>query len=236
VYAREVDEFPEPLTFGVSGRLIMNALVMYDRETETLWSQILGRAVEGELLGARLTPLAALQTTWGQWKRLHPDSLALRKGYSGLYDPYDDYYLSERAGVLGRENRDERLPTKARGLGLALNGQAAYFPFQHLLQNPIVNAEVAGTPVLVVYHPATSTALAFKRSLGDDVLTFELDPESDEAAPVMIDAETGSRWRMFYGAAFEGALAGQSLERIPATTAFWFGWSDFYPDTYLYAP
>ncbi len=236
MYARKVDSYPEPLTFGVSGRLIMNALVMYDRETETLWSQILGRAVEGELLGTRLEPLPALQTTWGQWKQLHPDSVALRKGYSGVYDPYDDYYLSSRAGVLGQKNPDKRLETKARGLGFTLNGRAAYYPFKHLQNEPLVNDEAAGEPVLVVYHAASATAFAFKRTVDGQTLTFELEPDSDEVAPVMVDRETGSRWRMFSGAAFEGPLEGQTLERIPATTSFWFGWSDFYPDTYLYEP
>ena len=34
-------------TFGVSGKLIMNALVMYDHQTDSLWSQFLGEAVQG---------------------------------------------------------------------------------------------------------------------------------------------------------------------------------------------
>ena len=53
------------LTFGVSGKLIMNGLVMYDRETGTLWSQVIGQGVDGELKGVELTTIPALQTTWG---------------------------------------------------------------------------------------------------------------------------------------------------------------------------
>ncbi len=44
MYAREVDGYPTPLTFGVSGKLIMNVLVMYNRQTQSLWNQILGQA------------------------------------------------------------------------------------------------------------------------------------------------------------------------------------------------
>lgn len=40
VFAREIDG--RELTFGVSGMLIMNNLVMDDRQTDTLWSQLIG--------------------------------------------------------------------------------------------------------------------------------------------------------------------------------------------------
>jgi len=51
-------------TFGVSGKLIMNALVMCDRQTDTLWSQFLSRAVRGALSGTQLEIMPSLQTTW----------------------------------------------------------------------------------------------------------------------------------------------------------------------------
>jgi hypothetical protein len=37
VYARQVGS--EVLSFGVSGMLFRDGLVMYDRETDTLWSR-----------------------------------------------------------------------------------------------------------------------------------------------------------------------------------------------------
>jgi hypothetical protein len=46
VYARNLG--PRTLTFGVSGMLYRDALVMYDRETGTLWSRIDGRARHGK--------------------------------------------------------------------------------------------------------------------------------------------------------------------------------------------
>ena len=57
----------------MSGKLIMNALVMYDRQTDTLWSQFLNRGVKGPLTGTQLEILPSLQTTWEQWYQLHPD-------------------------------------------------------------------------------------------------------------------------------------------------------------------
>ena len=97
MYSREVEG--EVLEFGVSGKLVMNVLVMYDRQTESLWSQLLGRAIRGPMEGTELTFLPAWQTTWQDWKERHPQTLALVKGYSGRYDPYDSYYASGASGV-----------------------------------------------------------------------------------------------------------------------------------------
>ena len=69
VFARDVSN--QELTFGVSGKLIMNALVMYDHQTDSLWSQFLGEAVTGPLAGTKLTLLPAQQTTWSAWKAQH---------------------------------------------------------------------------------------------------------------------------------------------------------------------
>jgi len=233
VYARDVDTYPEPLTFGVSGKLIMNVLVMYDRQTESYWSQILGQAVEGELAGTELTAIASLQTTWKQWRELYPETLALRKGYSGSRDPYNSYYAGNSAGVLGETLEDDRLPTKTMGIGLVINDQPAYFPFTILNNEPVVNDVVGGESVLAIFRPEVLTGFVFSRIVDGQTLTFALE-DSDTATPTLVDAETGSRWSVFNGVATDGPLAGQTLERIPSTSSFWFGWKDFHPETYVY--
>ncbi len=78
MYAREIND--QEFTFGVSGKLIRNVLVMYDRQTDSLWSQLLGEAVQGEMVGTKLEFLPAWMTTWEEWKALHPNTLALDKG------------------------------------------------------------------------------------------------------------------------------------------------------------
>jgi len=233
VYARQVEGYPEPLTFGVSGKLIMNVLVMFDRQTDTLWSQILGQAVEGELAGAKLEPLAATQTTWANWRDLHPETVALDKGYRGARDSYTGYYRSGRAGVIGETRKDKRLPTKELGIGLVINGQPAYYPFSRLAEERVVNDTVAGLPILVVFQPEIATALVFKREVDGQELTFAA-ADSASSRFVLKDVETGSRWTALTGGVLDGPLDGSSLERVPATTSFWFGWKDFHPDTYVY--
>ena len=110
----------EEYFFGVSGKLIRNVLVMYDKETGTLWSQLLGEAVSGELVGTKLEFLPAVLTTWASWREMHPDTLAIRKGFFGKKDPYLNYYYSQDAGVIGATNLDERLETKEFVIGIEL--------------------------------------------------------------------------------------------------------------------
>ena len=89
MYSREIDG--QEYDFGVSGKLIMNVLVMYDRQTESLWSQLLGEAVEGELKGTKLEYFPSVMTTWDEWKTRFPDTVALVKGFAGSRDPYVSY-------------------------------------------------------------------------------------------------------------------------------------------------
>ena len=85
----------------MSGKLIMNALVMYDHQTNTLWSQFLGKGVKGELAGTELEVIPVTQTTWAAWRELHPDTLVLDKNGRYQSDSYASYYANGRAGVIG---------------------------------------------------------------------------------------------------------------------------------------
>ena len=91
----DADSGGRGLSFGVSGFLYQSDMLLYDRQTESLWSQVKGEAVTGRLLGRKLKLLPSTQTTWGAWKKKHPNTLALttETGYSRSYDrdPYEGY-------------------------------------------------------------------------------------------------------------------------------------------------
>lgn len=84
------------VTFGVSGLLINNNLVMYDRGTETLWPQIPATAIDGPLVGESLREFPLVWTSLGAWREAHPDTTVLIKstGYVRRYgqDPYGGGY------------------------------------------------------------------------------------------------------------------------------------------------
>lgn len=227
MYSREVGD--EILEFGVSGKLIMNVMVMYDRQTNSLWSQILGKAVRGPFEGTELEFLPARQTTWSDWKSRHPETMALVKGYKGDYDPYTSYYSSGAAGVIGETLNDARLQTKQFVIGVDTGQATMAFPFSTLSQEPVVNAQVGELPVLVLFDAENANGVAFSRQISDRVLTFELATDG-----LLRDLETGTLWDLSEGEAVEGLLAGEKLDRVKSTTSFWFGWKDFHPDTLVY--
>jgi len=227
VYSREING--EEFTFGVSGKLIRNVLVMYDRQTETLWSQLLGEAVEGELIGTKLDFVPSWMTTWEQWQEVHPDTVALDKGgRRGKRDTYDGYYASGSTGVIGETLQDDRLYVKEFITGVELDDAAIAYPFSVLNNEPVVNDTFAGIDLLIVFDANTAATAVFNRNVNGQLLTFAGDGFT------LTDAETGSTWDIFSGAATAGPLAGTQLERIKSTTSFWFGWKDFHPDTRIY--
>jgi hypothetical protein len=81
-------------TFGVSGKLHNNDLVMYDRETESLWQQITGEAIVGELFGKKLKQISFGAMTWEEAKKRFPKLMSLKRpGPVTTYEiyPYGNY-------------------------------------------------------------------------------------------------------------------------------------------------
>lgn len=230
MYAREIDG--TVYDFGVSGKLIMNVLVMYDRQTESYWSQLLGEAVEGELKGTQLEFVSAWFTSWSAWVDEHPHTVALDKGSNRSTDSYTSYYTNGQAGIIGEEIDDDRLRTKDFIVGVEHEGSAKAYSFRELGRTPIVNDTLNGLDLVVVFVQEGSTGLVFNRQVGEQVLTFERDSETGE----MVDVETGTLWDVWRGIGLEGELAGTVLKRVPSTRSFWFGWKDWYPDTDVYTP
>ncbi len=202
MYSREIDG--KEYTFGVSGKLIMNVLVMYDRQTQTLWSQLLGEAVEGPLKGTKLEYVPAIHTTWEDWKTRHPGTLALVKGYYGTLTAYRDYYASSEAGVIGETYTDNRLYVKEFVVGVERGGEAVAYPFSALNDQPVVNDEVGGDPILVVFNIDTGASAVFSRVLDGQTLTF-----LQKEGITLADAETESTWDGMNGIATSGPLSGK---------------------------
>ena len=91
-----------------------------------------------------------------------------------------------------------------------------------------MNDVFEGAEIVVVRDEASRSAGAFNRRVGDRVLTFE---QGDAGNSEMVDAETGSTWSKLTGVAVTGELEGERLDTYPSFNSFWFGWSDYYPNT-----
>ena len=220
------------LTFGVSGKLIMNGLVMYDRETGSLWSQVIGQAVDGQLVGEELVALAVLQTTWERWLSHHPETLVLDRGGGFRLDPYRTYYTGSSRGILGETRRDPRLHPKEFIVGVTIEGLSKAYPFSELDATPVVNDIFNGVPLLVTFDSASATGVAFNPVVEGRHLEFSRHNLSEEL--LMKDGETGTVWDLLTGEALEGPLDGTILEKIASHYEFWFAWKDYRPETELY--
>jgi hypothetical protein len=130
VYARDYDG--QTLTFGVSGSLWKDALVMYDHETESLWGHVIGKAIAGRLTGAELDMYPATQTTWAAWLSAHPNTFALKKPVIDGTTYYRYNADSNRLGIHGRRMNRSALPPKDKIIGFLLEGDPYAIPLDQL--------------------------------------------------------------------------------------------------------
>ena len=225
MYARTVNG--KVLTFGVSGKLVRNSLIMYDHETHSLWSHLTGSAIRGQLSGSQLIVLPATETRWGAWKRAYPATRVLPHDYPGQRDEYAEYYAGGDAGILHRKREDSRLPAKDLVIGVRIRELPKAYALKSVINAKVLNETFNQVP-LVVFATSNESASVFERNLNGQALSFEA------VGGTIQDHETASTWDPVTGKATVGPLAGQDLTPVPATTSFWFGWFDFFPGTALY--
>ncbi len=156
------------LTFGVTGKLYKSGLVMYDRETQSLWSQLLQQAITGPLTGSTLKMLPAEHTTWEYWRAQHPQCLVLspETGFKRDYglNPYQEYWEQGRPtfrGVGGNTatKTKSKLRPMERVLGVEVSGVQKAYPFSILKKKPAQFADQLGSkPLLVHFDKKSETA------------------------------------------------------------------------------
>jgi hypothetical protein len=188
------------------------SLVMIDRETESLWSQLLGTAQRGPLKGTELEILPAIMTDWKTWRELHPDTTAV---------------------ILSRTSKNYRRQfyrNPARFVvGIAASGHARAWPLDQLLKTPVVNDSLDGTPLVVAFDGASRTAFLYNRRLEGHELHLK------ERGKTMVDRESNSTWDPRTGRATAGPNKGQQLKPIPGIMSFRRAWKIFHPETTFYA-
>ena len=225
MYARTVNG--KALTFGVSGKLVRNSLLMYDHETSSLWSHLTGSAIQGPLSGSQLTVVPATETRWGAWKAAYPATRVLPHDFRRQLDQYATYYAGPDSGILGRKRQDSRLSAKDKVIGIRLMDLPKAYALDSVIRAKVVNDTFDQTAIVVV-ATGDRSASVYLRTL--DAQTLDFDAQDGKFQ----DRQTGTTWDPITGRAVAGSMAGQSLTPVPATTSFWFGWLDFFPGTALY--
>ena len=224
------------LNFGVSGLLFDNNLILFDRATESLWSQMSVLAVCGDLRGTAPALKPVVQSTWGAWKALHPETtvLSFQTGFSRNYGqyPYGAYdQIGNNELLFPQSTIDPRRPMKELVIGVIEGGVTRAYPYGELGQCSAVNDVVGGRPVLIVYDAEAEMAIAFDRRAGGETLTFEV---VGGGFPFRLrDVETGSEWTLD-GLAVGGPLSGSTIPQMATYSAMWFAWAAFNANTELF--
>lgn len=152
--------------FGVSGLLYNSDVLLYDRATESLWSQLMMQAISGPRRGERLTPLPIDHTSWRAWRERHPDTLVLSTdtGFDRDYarDPYAGY-TDSRSVYFPLSSRSRRYHPKEQVLGVERDGQFRAYPFAELSRadGGVVDDRFAGRPIRVRFDADARSAQAF---------------------------------------------------------------------------
>lgn len=216
--------------FGVSGRLVNNNLIMYDRATERWWPQVLATSIPGPWGPGRanrsLRERRLVWTTWDRWKTAYPDTMVLTEdtGYARNYDgdPYGNYDHPNRSGYYDPQSSpmfsslssDDSYPPKSVFIGARGPEGAVAFRKRSLRKRQLMVGELADIPVVAVHDPGLETGYIYRNPDGREY-TFE---------DGKVIGQDGTAYQ-------PDAL---DLERIHAFDAMWFAWSGFYPDTAVY--
>jgi hypothetical protein len=218
-----------PTTFGVSGRLVNNNLIMYDRATETWWPQVLATSIPGPW--NEDPPVRTLQqfpvvwTTWDRWRAAYPETRVLSRdtGYAMNYerDPYGsytprraDYYAPRSQPLFPSLSDDDRLAPKRVVLGARTSAGAVAVVKNRLRVAKLAESTVGETPVVAAYDPELDTGHLYENPDGESF--------------------TYSDGAVLDGSGARHPPADLPLDRLHSLDAMWFAWSGFYPDTALH--
>jgi len=238
----------EVYTFGSSGLLFRSNKLMYDRQTSTLWNQLTGEPVLGDLVGKDIefSLLPVVLTSWKEWHDLHPETtvLDLQTGFLRPYDPgaaYGSYFASDDT-MFPVWQRSELLDTKAQIYAININGLPKAYPVEILAEEQVINDNIGDTSIVLITNSDNVTVAGISRrdrrpvtyTAGNAVRAYERGKETFYRtidAKTLLDAD-GRSWRLT-----EEALIGpdgEHLKRISGHLAYWFGWYAFFPNTLVY--
>lgn len=222
MYAAEIDG--KPYTFEASGSLWKDALVMMDRQTSSLWSQIMGEALDGPMVGAKLELYPSEFMDFSAVLEKYPNAQFLKKDSKGDKGSYYKRYFDdpERIGIFGHtfESKDEGLGTKDHALGLRLGRDAVALPIKNVTKPSAAKVDLMDKAVVVFYNPATKDASAYATSVEN---------ANKKKLNVEIDGSVTFEGKKLSADDFRKGIKG--FEPMPVMTTFWFAWKDFFPRT-----
>jgi len=249
VYDRRYND--KILDFEVSGMLRNSDMVMADKQTETWWQQLMGRAIVGELAGAELKIIQSLVISVEDYFTRYPDGLILSKSSGGeaqkyygqnFYEKYDSEDGKPYSRYFDHNNLDNRLAPMERIVDIRSQGEFKIYRFKTAAKEGVINDEFNGKNIVVFYKPGIVSILdkkdiseskdigsvtVFNSNINSEFLKFSIEGNH------FLDDKTSSRWDIT-GKCLEGELEGHNLEIEPHGNHFAFAWLAFHPHSIIY--
>ena len=218
-------------TFGVSGLLYNANLILYDRNTDSHWSQLRLECINGDLITDTPSLVGIVETNWSTWRLLYPNSkvLSLETGLFRDYGtyPYGDYKTDHSYFIFPVAPLNNTLPSKQRVFAILDDNEAKVYQFEDFAGGKAIVDTFKGKQYLVVGNE--NIINAFNLTAEQQRQTYMYDFRGTET---FIKDTNGNTYSVF-GGALEG---GQNNRLTPAiaVNSFWFAIGAFYPDPIIY--
>jgi hypothetical protein len=227
--------------FGISGKLYNSNLVMYDRKSNSLWSQALGEGIVGDYSGIKLEKIPFDIAYWKEWKKLYPESKVLSRDTGSVRpygaDPYGNYYTNDLI-LFPLANDDKRIGLKEIVIGLEDENQYKAYKLQDIETNKVINDIIGDDKKIALVSLKPFMVRVFDRGIDDNVndegKKIIVDLFYNETNNTLIDRVTDSELN-FDGKFINGQLQDKQLKRLAMDQGFWFEWTAFHPETEVFS-
>ena len=219
-------------SFGVSGKLYNSNLILYDKNTDSNWSQLLQQCINGAQIGIVPEPTWLVEMPWKTWKKSYPQSKVMSKETGhvrnyGVY-PYGAYRSNHNLLYFPVNNEDNRVPRKERVFVVFNDGKAKAYRFSSfgeelsiIYDQGMVLVGGKNDNILLAYYSETLAGKAVELSLANEEL------------PILLEDSQENKWDIF-GFAIEGPDEGARLKTVKGNMGYWFAFAAFYPEIELY--
>lgn len=233
--------------FGVSGLLRHSDMIMFDRETESLWQQFSGEALVGDYTGEFLSIVPSQLISFEQFQNSYPDAEVLSKdtGHRRNYgeNPYAGYdNINQTPFLIDKDDLSDKLPPMEKLVGVRHDNEQIGYPYSITADKKVLNDNISDHPIVIFHLDGMASALddqviqksrddgatgVFSREINGEILEFIYDDGTIK------DSKTQSEWNVT-GKAISGPMKGEQLEKMTYGDYFAFAWMVFYPDTHIF--
>lgn len=214
--------------FGVSGLLYNANLILYDRNTDSNWSQLKLQCINGTLMGDEPELVKVVETNWLTWKKLYPNTKVMTQdtGFSLNYDnyPYGTYRTENNFFIFPATPTNSALPNKERVYAIIDDGKSKVYRFKNFENGKVIKDSFNQKDYLIIGNE--NIIYSFQLNNDQTGLNFEYDFNNSE---IFFKDNEGNKWTIF-GEAIEGPRMGENLEGVKSVVSYWFAIASFYPN------